>query len=418
MKLFKTSFSAILLLTTLSSISQVSWWVDRQHGHMEFSIKYLTIGDYEGRFKFYDGKIYSKSETDFTDAGINLMIDINSVSAEDEGHEEILKDKSFFDVANYPIATFKSASMKPNVIKGSYDLEGELTIKGITKKIKLIAVGAEKPVTNPYFNQINYGFKITGTIKRSDYGLVGMKTMEIGGMVLGDEVNIVCSLILIKSNRSIPKVEPNKIIIDKKELAKYVGLYNFDKNIFLSISCQQGKLFAKMTNMAKMELFPIGDNKFLYEFRDIDLEFIKDANGQVIGYIRTARGAPRPQVAKILNPDTLKGDADVFNSTAWDFLEVKNYDEAVKFLKRGLDLHPNALTIEINLAHYYLFKNDYASALKIYKAHLNESIGDLKWTDMISNDFVFFKNNQFDKGQMDKVFADLKLEIPEAYKTK
>jgi polyisoprenoid-binding protein YceI len=419
MRIFKSILTVVLLLTSFFSISQVSWWVDRQHGHFAFSVKYMAIGDYEGRFKFYDGKIYSKSETDFTDASFDLMVDLNSVSAEDEGHEGMLKDVGMFDVANYPVATFKSSSMKLNGPSGTYDLEGDLTIKGISKKVKLVAVAAEKPITNPYFNQTNYGFKITGTIKRSEFGLTGLdKKMDNGMPVVGDEVKISCDLILIKASRMIPKVAEGKITLDQKDLAKFVGLYNLDRNILLSISAENGKLFAQMTNLAKIEVFPVSPNKFLYEFRDIELEFIKDANGVVVGYIRTARGTARPQISKISDPDSLKGNEDMFNVTGSNLLAVKNYVEAIKFLKRGQVLFPNVLPIQMNLAHCYLFNNDYSSAVKIYKSHLTESYGDYKWTDMIKNDFIYFKNNKFDKSMMDKVFAELKLEVPEKYKAK
>ena len=81
-----------------------------------------------------------------------------------------------------------------------------------------------------------------------------------------------------------------------------------------------------------------------------------------------------------------------------------------------MELNPNSLMIEMNLAHSYLFQNDYTAALKIYKAHLKENVtADIKWTEMIKSDFVFFNNNKFDKSLMDKIIADLKLEIPEGY---
>src|SRR6185295_6114783 len=124
----------------------------------------------------------------------------------------------------------------------------------------------------------------------------------------------------------------------------------------------------------------------------------------------------QPSLVKVLNPATLTGNEDFFAIAGWTFLENKNYDEAIKYLKRGLELNPNSLMMEMNLAHSYLFKNDYAAALNIYKAHLNENVtADIKWTDMVKSDFEFFNNSQFDKSLMDKIFADLKLEIPEGY---
>ena len=73
--------------------------------------------------------------------------------------------------------------------------------------------------------------------------------------------------------------------------------------------------------------------------------------------------------------------------------------------------------IQGNLAHAYLFANNYAKAIILYKEHLNEKLGDgTPWTKMIQNDFIYFKNEGFDKSLMIKVFTDLKLEIPVEFK--
>ncbi len=144
--------------------------------------------------------------------------------------------------------------------------------------------------------------------------------------------------------------------------------------------------------------------------------FLKEASGNVTGYSRTLNGLPQPSLIKVLNPAALTRDENFFAIIGWTFLENKNYEEAIKYLKRGMEVYPNSLMMEMNLAHSYLFKNDYATALKIYKAHLNETVTtDIKWQDMIKSDFVFFKNNQFDKSGMDKILAGLKLEIPEGF---
>ena len=63
----------------------------------------------------------------------------------------------------------------------------------------------------------------------------------------------------------------------------------------------------------------------------------------------------------------MRRNENFFGTAGWTFLENKNYDEAITYLKRGMDLYPNSLMIEMNLAHSYLFKNDYADALKIYR---------------------------------------------------
>jgi len=68
MKTIPTTLIAAFILFFISANAQVSWKVDRNHSQMEFSIKYMMVNDFEGRFKMYDGKINSNSETDFSNA--------------------------------------------------------------------------------------------------------------------------------------------------------------------------------------------------------------------------------------------------------------------------------------------------------------------------------------------------------------
>src|SRR5690606_33074055 len=112
-----------------------------------------------------------------------------------DGH---LKSADFFDVEKFPTITFKSTSMKPTG-KGanSYELEGDLTMHGVTKRVKLLAIGAAKTVKDPYGN-IKNGFKVTGTINRKDFGLTWNAALEAGGVAVSEEVNIACNIELNK----------------------------------------------------------------------------------------------------------------------------------------------------------------------------------------------------------------------------
>jgi hypothetical protein len=73
--------------------------------------------------------------------------------------------------------------------------------------------------------------------------------------------------------------------------------------------------------------------------------------------------------------------------------------------------------MEMNLAHAYLFNDEYDNAAKIYKSHLNEPVSqDIKWQDIIQSDFMFFRNNNFNKDPMQRILIDLKLEVSEGFK--
>jgi tetratricopeptide (TPR) repeat protein len=119
------------------------------------------------------------------------------------------------------------------------------------------------------------------------------------------------------------------------------------------------------------------------------------------------------------NADTLSLPAYQLNTMGWYLLENKQFDKAISFLNRGIKLMPEDPIATGNLGHCYLFKGDFNKAIQLYQDFLFRAVGPYEnMKDMISQDFVFFKNNGFDTVLMDKAFADLKLDIPEAYRQK
>lgn len=195
-KLFTTAAASLLLMS--ATFAQVKWKVDPSHSKLGFSVTHMMVAETEGKFKVFDGTATSKTEMDFTNADINFTADASSINTDDEKRDGHLKSPDFFDVAKYPTITFKSTSMKPNGKgKTSYDLEGDLTMHGVTKRVKLLAIGAAKTVKDPYGNTKN-GFKVSGLINRKDFGLTWNAALEAGGVAVGDDVNIVCNIELNK----------------------------------------------------------------------------------------------------------------------------------------------------------------------------------------------------------------------------
>lgn len=201
---FKTHTMKQMIYTAAASLfmlsanyAQVNWKVDASHSKVSFSVVHALVAETEGRFKVYDGQVSSKSETDFSNANISFSVDAASINTEDEKRDGHLKSPDFFDVAQFPQITFKSTSMK-SMGKNTYELEGELTMHGVTKKVKLKAVGAPKTVKDPWGNT-KYGFKVTGTINRKDFGLMWNKTLEAGGVLVAEDVDLVINIELSKA---------------------------------------------------------------------------------------------------------------------------------------------------------------------------------------------------------------------------
>jgi polyisoprenoid-binding protein YceI len=191
---------ASLAFLSVVANAQTNWKIDASHSKVGFSVTHLMVSETEGKFKVYDGTVSSKSENDFTGAQIEFSADASSINTEDEKRDGHLKSADFFDVEKYPKITFKSTSMKLNPKKGktAYDLEGDLTMKGVTKHVTLTAIGASKAVKDPWGNT-KYGFKVNGTINRKDYGLNWNAALESGGVVVSEEVKLDMNIELNKS---------------------------------------------------------------------------------------------------------------------------------------------------------------------------------------------------------------------------
>ena len=175
----------------------VKWSIDQAHSEITFKVKHLMIAHSNGTFKTFDANIYTANK-DFETAEIDLWIDPTSIITGDAKRDTHLKGSDFFDVENHKQITFKSSTIGKNA-KGDHELWGELTIKGITKPVKL-EVQFGGIVKDPY-GQEKAGFTITGVIKRSDWGLVWNAPTEAGGLMVSDEVAISCDVELVNVNQ-------------------------------------------------------------------------------------------------------------------------------------------------------------------------------------------------------------------------
>ncbi|MBK9283860.1 MAG: YceI family protein [Sphingobacteriaceae bacterium] len=189
-----------LLFTAAIVQSQTNWNVDASHSKLGFSVMHMMVTETDGKIKVYEGSVASKSETDFTDAKINFSANVNSINTDDEKRDGHLKSADFFDAEKYPNITFVATSMKPNPKKGktAYDLEGDLTMKGVTKRVKLFAIGSSAAVKDPYGNT-KFGFKVTGEVNRKDFGLNWNAVLESGGVVVSEMVNLDIKIELNKA---------------------------------------------------------------------------------------------------------------------------------------------------------------------------------------------------------------------------
>ncbi len=169
------------------------WSIDPTHSEVLFKVKHLVISTVTGQFKEFNGQLESENEN-FNDAKIFFEASVKSISTNNQDRDTHLKSPDFFDVEKYPTVSFESTSFKES--SGDYSLEGNLTIKDITKKVNLnVEFGGV--MVDPYGNT-KAGFEISGKINRKDFGLTWSAVTEAGGVVVGDELKLIMNVQVVK----------------------------------------------------------------------------------------------------------------------------------------------------------------------------------------------------------------------------
>ena len=190
MKHLLLSTATFLLLATGAFAQE--WNMDKVHSQVMFVIGHMGINQITGSFGTVSSKL-TASKDDFSDAQIEFTADVNSINTGNEQRNTHLKSDAFFNAAQFGTITFKSTSFQKTGDK-TYQVTGDLTMHGVTKPVTLTAV-YNGNIVNPMSKKTTAGFKVTGTIKRSDFGVGG----EGFAKILTDEVLLDANTEFVKS---------------------------------------------------------------------------------------------------------------------------------------------------------------------------------------------------------------------------
>lgn len=173
------------------------WVLDPTHSEVNFKAKHLVISTVSGKFKKFDGSVETDNYDNFRSARIKFTVDVASIDTNQEARDEHLRSADFFDAANHPQIVFKSTSFEPEDGGGDeYSLSGDLTIRGITKPIRLdVEFGGT--ATDAYGN-FKAGFEVSGKVSRKEYGLTWNAVTEAGAVVVGDVIKFQISAQFIR----------------------------------------------------------------------------------------------------------------------------------------------------------------------------------------------------------------------------
>lgn len=176
-------------------MADTKWVMDPSHSEVTFKIRHLLITNVTGSFSKFTVDAQTDGE-DFSTAKVNFTADVDSISTGNEQRDGHLKTDDFFNAAKYPQIKFTASKYEPVDNDGSYEVYGDLTIRDVTKSVKMdVEFGGV--IKDPWGNT-RAGFSVNGKINRKEFGLKWHAATEAGHLVVSDELSIHCNFELVK----------------------------------------------------------------------------------------------------------------------------------------------------------------------------------------------------------------------------
>jgi polyisoprenoid-binding protein YceI len=171
-----------------------TWKLDPTHSEIAFSVRHLAISKVKGVFEQFDVTVTAPENP--SDATVEATVEIASVNTKQAQRDEHLRTSDFFAANEHPQMTFVSTAFHPEE-DGTFVLDGELTLRGVTKPVSL--KGDFGGITVDGYGQTKAGVEATTKINRHDFGVNWNAALEAGGMTLGDDVTITFDLQFVLS---------------------------------------------------------------------------------------------------------------------------------------------------------------------------------------------------------------------------
>ncbi|NLC59263.1 MAG: YceI family protein [Armatimonadetes bacterium] len=180
--------AAALLLAPVAGRA-ATYEIDAVHSTVGFRIRHL-VGRVNGQFTKFAGTIVFDAAQP-TRARVNATIEAASINTANERRDDHLRGADFFDVEKYPTLTFVSRKVTPKG-KGRFQIQGDLTMRGVKRPVVMNAVYNGSGQDQQGRRRI--GFTATTRLNRKDYAISWNQTLDRGGAVLGDEVEITLEI--------------------------------------------------------------------------------------------------------------------------------------------------------------------------------------------------------------------------------
>jgi polyisoprenoid-binding protein YceI len=193
----KSLFAAVLAVAALSApalAGAATFDIDPAHTTASFTVRHLMVTNVRGEFGKVSGTV-EYDEKNPAKSSVEATIDVSSITTREEKRDQHLKSPDFFDAAQFPTITFKSKKVEKH--GNGLRVVGDLTMRGVTKEVTLNVEGPSKEIKDPW-GSTRIGASATTKVNRKDFGVSWNKSLDGGGVVVGDEVAINIEAELVK----------------------------------------------------------------------------------------------------------------------------------------------------------------------------------------------------------------------------
>ena len=161
-----------------------TWDIDASHSTVGFSVRHMMVSKVRGYFREFSGELVTAADP--SQSSVTATIDMDSIDTRQEQRDAHIKSADFFDVGNHTVMTFRSTGVRAE--GEDWHVDGELTLKGITKPVTLeLELNGFGPDA---YGGTRAGFSAKTVISRSVFGVDIAMPMDGGGVVVGDKINV------------------------------------------------------------------------------------------------------------------------------------------------------------------------------------------------------------------------------------
>ncbi len=185
-------FICLMLILPANSMAQqeaVTFKIDPVHTSILFTVRHLMINKVHGKFKKFSGEI-QYNEKDITKSSVKVTVDAASINTDNQRRDNDLRSKNFLMVEKYPEITFVSKKIRKQ--GDGFVAIGDLTLHGVTREVQ-IPFEITAVINDPWGNK-RMGVEGSFEINRRDYDILWNRTMDNGGLVVGNKVKIEFNL--------------------------------------------------------------------------------------------------------------------------------------------------------------------------------------------------------------------------------